>query len=109
MGLYGFADDPTATPSSYFRPSEGLFLIARRGPMSVGCGGIRHLEPGTAEIKRMYVISESRGTGAGRAIFQMLEDTAQRCDVRRIVLETGVGNHAALALYEGAGYTRAPS
>lgn len=106
LGLYGFADDPTAPPSSYFHPPDGLFLIARRGPMSVGCGGIRHLEPGTAEIKRMYVISEARGTGAGRAILQRLEDTAQRWNARRVVLETGARNHAALAHYERAGYVR---
>ncbi|MFJ1954524.1 GNAT family N-acetyltransferase [Streptomyces microflavus] len=106
LDLYGFADDPTATPSSNFRKPDGLFLIARSGPMTVGCGGIRQLEPGTAEIKRMYVISHARGTGAGRAILQALEDTAQQWDARRIVLETGAGNHAALALYERAGYVR---
>ncbi|MFF2226949.1 GNAT family N-acetyltransferase [Streptomyces globisporus] len=106
VARYGFADDPTATPSSAFHAPNGLFLIARRGPTAVGCGGIRQIAPGTAEIKRMYVTPDARGTGAGQTILRELEDTAQQWGSERIVLETGVGNQAALALYTKAGYFR---
>ncbi|MFJ5733980.1 GNAT family N-acetyltransferase [Streptomyces microflavus] len=107
--LYGFADDPTATPISYFRVPNGLFLVARRGSTAVGCGGIRQLASRTAEIKRMYVVPEARGTGAGQAILRALEDAAQRRGVMRIILETGSRNRSALALYDEAGYAQVES
>ncbi|MFE7485021.1 GNAT family N-acetyltransferase [Streptomyces sp. NPDC057552] len=106
VDLYGFADDPRTTPSSCFRSPNGLFLVARRGPVALGCGGVRHLQSGTAEIKRMYVIPAARGTGAGQAILRALEEAARQWGAGRIILETGARNHAALALYTKAGYAR---
>lgn len=109
LGLYGFADDPDATPEADFDPPVGLFLIAHVGDKAVGCGGVRLLDEHTAEIKRMYVAPEARGAGAGQAILRALEDAAQRWGVRQILLETGARNHAALALYDRAGYVRIES
>ncbi|MFJ5733970.1 GNAT family N-acetyltransferase [Streptomyces microflavus] len=106
VALYGFADDPTTTPSSYFRAPNGLFLVALRGSAVVGCGGVRQLESGTAEIKRMYMIPAARGTGVGQAILGALEEAARQWGVRRIILETGAHNHAVLGLYTKAGYAR---
>jgi putative acetyltransferase len=85
---------------------RGAFLIARDGDLAVGCGAIRVLDATTAEVKRMYVDGDRRGTGAGWAILESLEATARRMGVRRLVLETGVHQHAAIALYLRAGFTQ---
>ncbi len=86
----------------------GEFFIARDGAKAVGCGAIRVLEPTTAEIKRMYVEPEQRGKGVGRAILVRLELAARRVGVRRLVLETGIYQEAAIALYRQAGFRKIP-
>jgi putative acetyltransferase len=84
------------------------FLVARRGGRPVGCGAIRSLAPGVAEIKRMFVVYESRGQGVGRAILEKLESLAHSFGYRSVRLETGLKQPEAISLYESAGYHRAP-
>ncbi|HSS92408.1 MAG TPA: GNAT family N-acetyltransferase [Candidatus Dormibacteraeota bacterium] len=84
---------------------RGTFVIARDGGRAVGCGAIRLLDTTTAEVKRMYVEPDERGKGVGRAVLDSLEATARQMGVRRLVLETGVHQEVAIALYTRAGFT----
>jgi GNAT superfamily N-acetyltransferase len=59
---------------------------------------------GDAEIKRMFVRPTHRGRGMARAVLADLEITAASAGRRRMVLETGVRQPAAINLYVGAGY-----
>jgi len=90
----------------HLEDGRGTFLVARDGGRAVGCGAIRVLDPMSAEVKRMYVEPELRGKGVGRAVMMALEAAARRLGVQRLVLETGVHQDAAIALYERAGFTR---
>lgn len=83
---------------------RGVFLIARKDGRAVGCGAIRLLDQTTAEVKRMYVDLELRGRGVGRALLDELERRAKDIGATRLVLETGVHQHAAIALYKRAGF-----
>jgi putative acetyltransferase len=85
---------------------RGIFLVARLRDRAVGCGAIRVLDPTTAEAKRMYVETASRGRGIGSAVLASLETAARQMGVRRLVLETGVHQGAAISLYRGAGFTQ---
>jgi putative acetyltransferase len=87
---------------------RGAFLIVYRGGGPVGCGAFRLLDAGTAELKRMYVIPTARGSGIGRRLVAALEAEARSLGVRRLVLETGVRQAAALALYQATGFHRTP-
>lgn len=87
---------------------RGTFVVARKDGRAVGCGALRLLDPTTAEIKRMYVEPEQRGTGVGAAVLSHLEAAARRLGVERLVLETGIHQHAAIALYTGAGFKPVP-
>src|SRR5712671_6552779 len=42
---------------------RGVFLVAYLAGTPVGCGAVRQIEPGVAEIKRMYVDPAVRGRG----------------------------------------------
>jgi GNAT superfamily N-acetyltransferase len=84
---------------------RGAFLVASRAGKPVGCGAVRRIEGRTGEIKRMYVRLEERGRGLGRALLAALEAEAQALGITRLVLETGVRNPEALALYEQAGFS----
>ncbi|MGH9137232.1 MAG: GNAT family N-acetyltransferase [Acidimicrobiales bacterium] len=91
--------------SEHVAPPLGAFLIAWVGDEPVGCGAVRPLGGGgTCEIKRMYVVPAMRGTGAGIALLAALEARARELGYRRVMLETGIRQPEAMALYERAGY-----
>ncbi|MFJ2778303.1 GNAT family N-acetyltransferase [Kitasatospora sp. NPDC087315] len=105
MATYGSADDPEATDSAEFDAPNGQFLLARLGDgPALACGGWRALSPSTAEIKRMYVAPAARGQGLGRRILAALEQDLLGRGHTEVLLETGVHNTAALALYTACGY-----
>jgi putative acetyltransferase len=92
--------------ANHLEDGRGTFLVARDGSRAVGCGAIRLLDPTTAEVKRMYVEPEQRGKGVGWAVISGLEAAARQLGVKRLVLETGVHQDAAIALYRRAGFTQ---
>lgn len=89
-------------------PGRGTFLVVRMGGTPVGCGALRVLDAETAELKRMYVAPAARGTGLGRRLVDALEAEARALGVRRLVLETGTRQEAALALYRATGFVPIP-
>jgi ketosteroid isomerase-like protein/GNAT superfamily N-acetyltransferase len=85
------------------------FLVARdRRQAAVGCGALRALEDGTAEIKRMYVRPAMRGRGLGWVILAALEEEGRRLGFGLLRLETGDLQAEAMALYRAAGYREIP-
>ena len=54
----------------------------------------------------MYVVPNQRGKGVGRAVLAGLEAAARRLGVKRLVLETGVHQDAAISLYRRAGFVQ---
>ena len=96
--------EPGAPPTA---ETVSVFLVARDGDgTAVGCGGLRLLTPGSAEIKRMYVTPPARGTGVATAILHALEDAARHAGVRALLLETGTAQPDAMRFYEREGYHR---
>jgi putative acetyltransferase len=103
------------TPDQRFGPKfkaaqiadgRAVFLVARADGRAVGCGAIQLLEDTKAEVKRMYVEPGVRGTGVGRKVLDALELRARELGVETLVLETGVHQHAAIALYLHAGFVQ---
>ncbi len=101
--------------ATHFRldPSEvqkgnGVFVIAQQGGRYLGCGAVRRIDAHTAELKRMYVRSDARNRGVARAILRFLEQEARALGLKRLVLETGVRQLAAMALYRKEGYRDIP-
>jgi len=110
--LAAMYNDPRA---SHFRldpaevaPGRGAFLVAWSGGEAVGCGAVRLLDASTAEIKRMYVAADRRGGGIGRRVLEALESEARTLGATRILLETGVLQDRALALYRSYGFAVIP-
>jgi GNAT superfamily N-acetyltransferase len=87
---------------------RGAFLIVYQEGNPVGCGAVRLLDPETGEFKRMYVSPAVRGRGLGRRLVAALEAEARALGVRRLVLETGIRQTAALALYRATGFQPIP-
>jgi GNAT superfamily N-acetyltransferase len=87
---------------------RGAFLVIYHDGNPVGCGAVRRLDPETAELKRMYVSPALRGRGLGRRLVAALEMEARALGVRRLILETGIRQSAALALYRATGFQSIP-
>ncbi len=81
----------------------GMVLLCRQG-RAVGCVGLRELEPGVGEIKRMYLAPAHRGGGRGRLLLEAVLCLARERGMRRLFLDTRRDLEAANALYEAAGF-----
>jgi GNAT superfamily N-acetyltransferase len=70
----------------------------------VGCGAIKEFDPVTMEVKRMYVKNEDRGRGIASTILKALEQWASDLGYQRCILETGIRQLSAIALYKKNNY-----
>jgi GNAT superfamily N-acetyltransferase len=87
---------------------RGAFLVMSVDGEPVGCGAVRLVDAATGELKRMYVAPSVRGLGLGRRLVDALEAEARGLGARRLVLETGIRQAAAIALYRGCGFEPVP-
>jgi creatinine deaminase len=80
------------------------------GVALMGCGALKELDPGHAEIKSMRTAAAFRGRGVAAAMMgRILEEAAGR-GYSRLSLETGAGEFfaPARALYEKFGFVACP-
>ncbi|MFV0135356.1 GNAT family N-acetyltransferase [Streptomyces sp. HMX87] len=109
---YGDDGDSTPMAAADFTPPNGLYLIAYdENGVPVASGGWRAQDAndegnldGDAELKRMFVIEQMRGRGLARRILALLEEDARAAGRTRMVLETGIKQPEAVALYTSSGY-----
>jgi len=104
--LYGDHGGANSFSPADVTVSNSSFLVARRRGKAIGCGGLRPLTTGTAEVKRMYVSREARRLGVAARLLRELEVVAEKFGYERVRLETGLKQPEAIALYESAGYRR---
>lgn len=75
----------------------------------LGCGAIKTLSEGSAEVKSVFVSQQARGQGIARHLMDHLAGAARAEGFTTLVLETGSplcpGYDAARALYERLGYS----
>ena len=88
---------------------QGGFLVAHLDGVPVGCGAFRMIEPGTAEIKRMFVDPEVRGAKVGAALLDSLEASAAADGADPHRAGDRHPADAALGLYERFGFAPVPA
>ena len=84
-------------------------IVAYEDGMAVGCGAIKEFSPDTMEIKRMYTSPENRGKGIASLILAELEKWAAELSYAKCILETGLRQPEAIALYKKNGYVLIPN
>jgi GNAT superfamily N-acetyltransferase len=100
---YGGRDE-TAVDAGQFAAPYGAFFVATVDGEPIGCGGLRRHDDGVVEVKRMFVRGAYRRRGHARALLRALEDRARSSGYRTIILETGLAQPEAIALYASEGY-----
>ena len=108
LAFQGFEAELVGLPAPYM-PPDGCLLLARRDNEAVGVVGLKPLDAGIAEIKRLYVIPQERGTGLGRVLAERAIAEARARGYERVRLDTHRPSMAtAIALYCRLGFVEIP-
>lgn len=84
-------------------------VVVYKDAKAVGCGAIKEQAPDAMEVKRMYVLPESRQGGIATQILTELEQWAIELGYPKCVLETGKRQPEAIELYKKNGYKIIPN
>ena len=85
-----------------------FFFVMRDNGTLMGCGGVQFFGADYGEIKRMYIRPQFRGLGFARLMLDHLEEYTRSNGINVLRLETGIHQHAAITLYERAGFRSIP-
>lgn len=109
LAYQGFEAELAGLPGKY-TPPEGALLLARLpNSTPVGCVALRSMDlAGSAEMKRLYVAPDARGTGLGRRLVEAVVQEAHRLGYREIRLDTLPSMDDAQALYRRFGFEETP-
>ncbi|GAA0984441.1 GNAT family N-acetyltransferase [Nocardioides aquaticus] len=115
---YGSPDVTPLDPLMFEPPTGSFFVGYRDAPdgtsEAVATGAWRRVDlpvlgvSRTAELKRMYVSPRAQRAGHARTVLAALEADAAAYGAEAMVLETGVRQPEAIALYRSAGYVAVP-
>lgn len=92
-----------------YGPAHGDILLWFERTSVVACGALRELEPGIAEIRRIYVRGDYRGKEFGRPFVIALIDLARTLHFKRIRADALSTMYAAIEFYEELGFHRVPA
>ncbi len=87
-----------------FFPPNGRLLLARTEDQTIGIACMKKIRKEIGEIKRMYVRSEFREKGIGRALLEKLISEARMIGYPWIRLDSSRFMKAAHSLYRSAGF-----
>jgi putative acetyltransferase len=83
---------------------EVTVVVARDAATAVAMGALVDHGDSTAELKRMFTVPASRGSGIAGLVLDALEEVARARGIALVQLETGPLQPAAISFYEGRGY-----
>ncbi|ASV31980.1 GNAT family N-acetyltransferase [Maribacter cobaltidurans] len=83
----------------------GHCIVYSLNGTALGCGAFKQFDDNSIEVKRMYVDPKMRGKGIASKILKALEAWARELGFTYCVLETGLRQPEAIALYKKNGYT----
>lgn len=105
----GFEAELAEMPGRYAPPGGRLLLAVDESSQPVGCVGLRPLEEGICEMKRLYVRDSHKGTGLGRWLAEAIIAEAIEIGYRAMRLDTVGFMTRAIGLYESLGFVDIPA
>lgn len=103
LDFQDFEKEMESVPKKYGAP-VGTLILCHYEDVVVGCVGVRSLEEGIAEIKRLYVKPEYRSLKLGKQLMVLAVEEAKDLGYAFIRLDTVREMKAAISLYEKMGF-----
>ena len=103
LDFQDFETELMALPGKY-GPPDGVLIIALDDGTAVGCAGLRKINEGTCEMKRLYIRDDYKGLGIGKRLSTMIIEEASRLNYHDIRLDTLASLKKALDLYISLGF-----
>ncbi|WP_047689750.1 GNAT family N-acetyltransferase [Vibrio sp. ZOR0018] len=90
----------------YTQESNSLYLVAKRDGIIVGGAGIAafHHSQRICELKKLFLLPESRGCGLGKMLSEACLSFAQNAGYQSCYLDTLSSMTSAIQLYEKLGF-----
>jgi len=90
-----------------YMPPGGALLLAEYGERPAGCVGLRKIDVGRCEMKRLYVRKKFRSQGVGNALCHKIIAKGKALGYREMLLDTLASMKHARALYQAFGFQNA--
>lgn len=103
LGFQGFDEELEQIQKKYGTP-EGALILAWHEQKAVGCVGIRKLDDGTAELKRLYVKPDYRKFKLGEELMILSIQEAKKLGYPALKLDTLASFTPAVNLYKKLGF-----
>lgn len=98
-----------ATLPGAYAPPRGRLLLARVDGEVAGCVGLRPLDDGICEMKRLWVEPGFAGRGIGRGLAEAIVDAGRKLGYRAMRLDTMPKRlKAAGHIYDTLGFKKIP-
>ena len=108
LAYQNFKGEIAAFPGKYAEP-QGCLLVVEVDGMPLGAAGLKPLERGVAEIKRLYVWPGTRGLGLGRLLVAEIVARGGSIGYRTLRLDTIRGLMVgARRVYQEVGFVEIP-
>lgn len=111
LGEYGLKPDPACTDidlndieQSYFKRGGVFYVLEAKAGSVVGSYGLYPMEPGTCELRKMYLHRDYRGRGLGKLMLEHALAETRRLGFKTVTLETASVLKEAIRLYERYGF-----
>lgn len=94
-----------------FNKLDGIHhaVVLYQNNMPVACGAIKHYDEQAMEVKRMFVLPAYRGRGHAKEVLKELETWTAELNYSACILETGLMQPEAIALYKKCNYSIIPN
>ncbi len=111
LSEYGLSSDPEHTDAdlndieaNYFARGGTFVVVENEQNKIVGTAGLYYLREGVCELRKMYLLSETRGKGIGKKLLDYLLNQASKLGFHRVELETASVLTEAIRLYTFYGF-----
>ncbi|MFP2770023.1 GNAT family N-acetyltransferase [Oceanisphaera sp. KMM 10153] len=104
---FGPSDDEVLTMSKFYnKRSKSMYFVAKIDDVVVGGCGIAPFNDSyeVCELKKLFLLPDSRGLGIGRKLTEKCLDFAQSQDFKSCYLDTLQVMNSAILLYESIGF-----
>lgn len=108
LAFQNYDDEYAGLPGRY-APPDGRLFLARYDGRPAGCVALRRFDADACEMKRLYVVSECRGLGIGRALVERAIAGALEAGYGSMVLDTLASLENSVAIYRRRGFREIPA